>query len=92
MDTRVDAQLDFIDSEMTKRCTEPNAIRSFCDVKGIIPASFYDPPVVVTPPDNKPGAKTVPESCLGDCSQGSSTTSLMGALALGLLALRRRRR
>jgi hypothetical protein len=40
VDTRVDAYLDYLDGEMTAACTA--GTRAWCDVPGIIPASFYE--------------------------------------------------
>lgn len=41
VDTRVDAWLDWLDSEMKKRCADKS--RVWCTVQGLIPPAFYDP-------------------------------------------------
>ncbi len=45
VDTRVDVWLDWVDDELQKRCADNS--RAWCEVEGIIPAEFYEPP----PPD-----------------------------------------
>jgi hypothetical protein len=43
IDTRVDVWLTWLDEKMTTGCTD--GTRVWCDVPGVIPASFYDTPV-----------------------------------------------
>lgn len=90
VDTRVDAYLDFLDAEMTRRCTDGS--RVFCDVKGIIPASFYDNGGVAEgegedDDDDDDIGPVTPPGCPG-CA---GTPAELG-VSFALLALLRRRR
>jgi hypothetical protein len=93
VDTRVDAWLSWMDTEMTKRCTD--GTRVWCDVPGVIPASFYDPGNPGNPDDDGNGDDA---DDLGDdeepppfgCASTSPTSPTGGgALALVLLAVLR---
>jgi hypothetical protein len=95
VDTRVDAWLSWMDTEMTKRCTD--GTRVWCDVPGVIPASFYDPGNPGNPDDDGNGDDA---DDLGDdeepppfgCASTSPTSPTGGgALALVLLAVLRAR-
>jgi len=83
VDTRVDAYLGWIDSEMQKACA--NGTRVWCDVGGIVPAEYYEPPPATNPGTGSGG--DAPRRPCGGCSQGE----LAGLLAALPLALRRRR-
>jgi nitroreductase len=64
IDTRVDAWLDWIDSEMRKACKDKR--RPWCEVEGIIPPSYYDP----SEPD------LGPDGTLLDAGGGGGDTSV----------------
>lgn len=102
VDTRVNVWLDWLDKEMTKGCTSSK--RSWCEVKGIIPPSYYDPKLdkgTVTP-DGGTGADK--GTTAGDggqdtaapddgCSVAATPATLPGlTLTLLLLGLTLRRK
>jgi MYXO-CTERM domain-containing protein len=58
VDSRVDAYLDWIDKELSERCSKGS--RPWCTVSGVIPPSFYD----TTPPQSDAGS-TTPQSDAG---------------------------
>lgn len=81
VDTRVDAYLHWIDSEMRSRCADGS--RAWCDEPGIL--ALPEPePEVTDPPDED---KRFPLSC----STGS-TPATFGLAGLAMVALARRRR
>jgi MYXO-CTERM domain-containing protein len=49
IDTRADAWLDWLDKEMTSACDGKK--RAWCDVRGVIPPSYYDPKLPEPKPD-----------------------------------------
>ncbi len=85
VDTRVDIWRTWIDGKMKAGCADGS--RAWCDVKGVIPPSFFDPKPSgddgagggSADPHKKPGCAAVP-------------AAPFSALGLALLALRRRRR
>ena len=83
VDTRVDAYLDFIDAQMRARCDD--GTREFCEVKGILPASFFDAGEQGEEGEGEPDVET-------GCPQGCGSAPVDAAAGLGLLALLRRRR
>lgn len=90
VDTRADAWFDWLDERMTEACDD--GTRAWCDVEGVIPASFYDPPSDADKKDDDD--VTPPPVCR--CVTGDSETAppSLALLAFGALALlvRRRRR
>ena len=88
IDTRADVHLDWINGKMTAGCTDGS--RAWCDVPGIVPPAFYDPP---PPPDtgngDGNGSGAHPATAKKGCA--SVPAAPLGALALALLATRRRR-
>jgi hypothetical protein len=100
VDTRVDVWLDWIDAELKKRCQDSS--RSWCEVGGIIPAEFYEPPPApdagASAADSGTPAAGDGESSSGDggCSFASSRAAdaapLTSLTLLTLLLLWRRRR
>lgn len=95
VDTRADAWFAWLDDQMTEACSD--GTRSWCEVEGVIPASYYDPPVVEDDgkdDDKLDGQVTPPPVCRcvqGDSETGPPTLALMAFGALALLARRRRR-
>ncbi len=86
VDTRVDPWLSWIDEQMTAGCAD--GTRVWCDVEGIIPASYYDAPAAPEESEGVDGSKA------GEGEGGCSQTPLTGALlwlVLGLFAWRRSR-
>ncbi len=91
VDTRVDSWLGWIDQQMRDACSD--GTRSWCEVPGIIPPSYYDPS------ENPDGGNddddddtTGIEGC--PCTAGPGAANPLAALPLmllGLLAWRRRR-
>lgn len=82
VDTRVDVWLSWIDEKMTAGCTD--GTRVWCDVPGIIPASFYDTPV-------DDGVDEPSGEDKGGCTQtGVPAPLLFLLLGLGALVWRRR--
>ncbi len=97
VDTRVDAFLDFIDGEMTARCADGS--RVFCDVDGIIPASFFDDENGGDEGEGEDNGRANPDNvdpaaanCPGGCGQNPVDAGLVGGLGLLLLVRRRRLR
>ncbi len=45
VDTRVDVWFDWIDDQMQRHCAD--GTRVWCDLAGVIPPEYYDPPVAV---------------------------------------------
>lgn len=87
IDTRVDAYLDWFDAAMRARCD--NGTRVWCEVPGIVPPAFYDPPGEgegEDDDDDGPGPRTV--GCPG-CAQGGADGPALALLLFALLALRR---
>jgi hypothetical protein len=81
VDTRVDVWLAWIDEKMTAGCTA--GTRVWCEVPGIIPASYYDTPVDEGGDENGDEEK-------GGCTQtGVPAPLLFLLLGLGSLVLRR---
>ena len=80
VDTRVDVFRDWVDAQMRQGCDDGS--RVWCDVRGVVPPSFYGGPVE-------------PEEQLetqGGCGVGRERgDGLIGAIACTLLALRRSR-
>lgn len=86
VDTRVDAFLDWIETEMVKGCTD--GVRAWCDIPGIIPAEYYNqgPGEAPTGPiDDGVGGDVRKPGC--GCA---GTSSGLWALVVVLLARRRR--
>lgn len=104
VDTRVDAWLDWLDDEMRLACT--NGTRTWCDVQGVIPPSYYDAQTG-TPDAGNTGGGTTGGGTTGGvggngngggkavtdggCSTSSQAPLGVGMAALALLAWRRRR-
>ena len=93
VDTRVDVWLDWIDEKMTSGCTD--GTRVWCDVQGIIPASYYDTPVTEGGEGTAGGEGG--EGVAGEggeeggCTQAGLPAPLLFLLmGLGLWVLRRR--
>lgn len=94
VDTRVDVWFDWIDEHMRAACGD--GTREWCEVKGVIPASFYDPPG--SGPSDDPRKKKgddeneAPLECV--CVSGDSETAppSLALVAFGALALALRRR
>src|SRR5690606_16203286 len=86
VDTRADAWFAWLDEKMSDACDD--GTRSWCDVEGVIPASFYDEPNE----DKRPVDEVEPPLCL--CVSGDSETAppSLALLAFGALALLSRRR
>ncbi len=80
IDTMAPAFYDWIDGHMTSRCESGE--RSWCDVDGVVPASFYD--------EEEGGGETGDAAGCG-CNGGSTKSSLVGMLLVGLAMMRRRR-
>jgi hypothetical protein len=81
VDTRVDVWLAWIDEKMTAGCTA--GTRVWCEVPGIIPASYYDTPVDEGGDENGDEEK-------GGCTQTGVPAPLLFLLVgLGSLVLRR---
>jgi MYXO-CTERM domain-containing protein len=96
VDTRVDAWIEWIDTEMFAACD--NGTRSWCEVKGVIDAGFYDPPTPADQADASNGVTPPGANLLGGCShtgsgdgEGSEPTFAGVLTLLGLAFLRRRR-
>lgn len=85
VDTRVDAYLSWIDTELIKGCTD--GVRAWCDVPGLIPAEYYNgvPDAPTGPIDDGRGGDLPDDGC--GCTGTSS-----GLLALAAVLLARRRR
>ena len=99
VDTRVDAWLDWVDTEMKKGCTDKK--RSWCKVTGIIPPSHYDPPAAPdlgpTSTDGGAPADSGVDAGGGEddgCAVAGATGcgNSLWLLLLGALLLRRQRR
>lgn len=94
VDTRVDAWFEWIDENMRAACG--NGTREWCEVRGVIPASYYDPPTNPTKDDDKNGSSDDEEAPQCVCVTGDAETTppSLALLAFGALALvvRRRRR
>lgn len=89
VDTRVDVWLSWLDTQMKEACQ--NGTRVWCEVEGIIPASYYDPaPVTTDNSDDKPVDQ--PGGCGGCTSTSSSHAGQLTLATLFGLLLRRRRR
>jgi len=78
VDTRVDAWLSWIDEHMSAACAD--GTRVWCEVEGVIPASYYDAPV-----DSGDGSGSGEE---GGCNQVPLSGSFLW-LAMGWMAWRR---
>lgn len=89
VDTRVDAYLDFLNTEMTQRCDDGS--RVFCDVKGVIPASFYEGAAEGEGDGNEGEGDVGDVTPPGGCP-GCAGTPVEAGMVLGLLGLLRRRR
>lgn len=94
VDTRVDAWLPWFDEQMTAACQD--GTRVWCDVEGLIPPSFYDPPPATDGGDGKgkDGDGDAPPGGCG-CGESESGDPSLAVAALGLFAFgvaRRRRR
>lgn len=88
VDTRVDAYLDWIGAQMTERCS--NGTRVWCDVPGIVPASFYDEGGGEGEgEDDDDGPDRNAAGCPG-CTQSSADGTALALGMIALLALRRR--
>ena len=90
----MDVWLDWIDDKMTSGCTD--GTRVWCDVPGIIPASYYDTPAEaggegsesIEGEEGVTGEGGVDE---GGCTQAGLPAPLLLLLAgLGVWVLRRR--
>lgn len=79
VDTRVDFYLDWIDSELTRRCDD--GTRAWCDVPGILP-----------PPEPKSQAELLAGIRLVGCATMGGAPGSLGLLLGGLCLVRRRRR
>ncbi len=97
VDTRVDAYLDYIDDQMTAACTA--GTRAWCDVPGIIPASFYEEGGAGTEGEGEAAeGEGEGEAAEGegegedDPSCASIPTGQVLGLAMVVLGVRRRRR
>jgi len=90
VDTRVDAYLDWLGTEMTGACAAGD--RAWCDVTGIIPASFYEPaPAAEGEGEGEGGGRDRgddEEDPADDCSH----VPVNGVFALSLVTLLARRR
>jgi hypothetical protein len=87
VDTRVDAHLDWINSEMTARCE--NGSRVWCDVPGIIP-----PPAPIPVDTGSDASDDSKDDTAGTCGCSSKTPAKSAfplVLALGLIVRRKRR-
>lgn len=89
VDTRVDAWFDWIDEKMSDACAD--GTREWCDVEGVIPASFYDPPTSGKKKDDDDVAPPVCRCVSGDSETAPPSLALLGFGALALLVRRRRR-
>lgn len=98
VDTRVDSYLDWLDDKMVGACED--GTRSWCDVPGVIPPSFYEPeqnePEGASPEGEPDGESPPGLNLIGGCNAtdaGTDNTVFFGALALLALGglLRRRR-
>jgi hypothetical protein len=84
VDTRVDAYLEWINDEMTKRCED--GTRVWCETPGIIPAPLPEPEPEVADLDGDED-----EGSAKGCAVSPSAAPLLGGLVgLGLLLARRR--
>ncbi|HEY1099113.1 MAG TPA: trypsin-like serine protease [Myxococcota bacterium] len=99
VDTRVDYYLPFIEEQMSSRCATDE--RVWCDVDGIIPASFYETPAGEGEGEGEPGEGEGEgeDEGPGDGDDDEDAPGCSGvpagstfAFAAVLLALRRRRR
>jgi hypothetical protein len=90
VDTRVDVWLSWIEDKMTAGCTD--GTRVWCDVPGIIPASYYDTPVDSGDGEGgEAGGDGASGEDEGGCAQaGVPAPLLFLLLGLGFLVLRRR--
>lgn len=87
VDTRVDAYLDWIDAEMRNGCLDGK--RTWCDVQGIIPAEYYDAPILVADNESDPLPGSAGDVVGGGC--GGCASSPVGLLALIAAFVARRR-
>ncbi len=88
VDTRVDVWLDWIDEKMSAGCAD--GTRIWCDVPGIIPASYYDTPVSEGEEGMEAGEGGAAEG-EGGCTQaGLPAPLLLLLVGLGLWVVRRR--
>jgi hypothetical protein len=94
VDTRVDAYLDYLNDEMTGACTAGN--RAWCDVPGIIPASFYEEGGAGNEGEGEGEDEGGEGEGEGEGEEGPGCASIPTDSVLGLaavvLVLRRRRR
>lgn len=94
VDTRVDAWLDWLETELSKRCTDGS--RAWCDVPGVIPADYYEPKASpdqgVAAGDGAAEPSTRGCSCRVGGRHDAQQGAMLGGLLLLALFFRRRRR
>ena len=86
VDTRVDVWLSWIDTQMKNACED--GTRSWCEVTGILPVDYFDPPPV--DPNADPDQGKEKSGC--GCSAHNSDVQMPVWLLFGLAALYLRRR
>ena len=80
VDSRVDVWLTWLNTEMERRCSD--GTRVWCEVPGVIPATYYDPPLEEEPVVEEEG-----------CACGQTSPVLpWGLIGLGGIFLGYRRR
>ena len=94
VDTRIDAYLEWLDAKMVAACDDDT--RAWCEVKGVIPPSFYEAATNEPEGEPEPGTEIPKSELIGSCAAsgaGTESTTWAGVFALLALAgLARRRR
>ncbi len=90
VDTRVDTWFDWIDGQMAAACED--GTRSWCELEGVIPASYYDPPKDDDKREIDPPPPALCRCLSGDSETAPPTLALLAFGALALFSRRRRRR
>lgn len=87
VDTRVDAYFEWIDTEMKNGCLDGK--RAWCEVQGIIPAEYYDAPLLVADNETDPLPGSAGDVAEGGCGNCASSPADFLAFIVAL-AVRRR--